>query len=128
MDLKVDLKQESEMAAEDTTQATKNKKLEKLRKVLLELALAVTQMEKIWKSIQALGAIAFTYSYSLILIEIQDIIQSPPSEYKTIKKATLLSVVLTTIFYMFCECFGYAAFGDLSPGNLLTDFGFYNTY
>jgi hypothetical protein len=29
---------------------------------------------------------------------------------------------------MFCGCFGYAAFGDLSPGNLLTGFGFYNPY
>lgn len=44
------------------------------------------------------------------------------------KKATLLSVVVTTLFYMFCGCFGYAAFGDSSPGNLLTGFGFYNPY
>ncbi|XP_075482600.1 amino acid permease 3-like isoform X1 [Primulina tabacum] len=88
----------------------------------------VTQIDKIWRSFQALGAIAFAYSYSLILIEIQDTIKSPPSEYKTMKKATLVSVVLTTIFYMFCGCFGYAAFGDLSPGNLLTGFGFYNPF
>ncbi|XP_022870348.1 amino acid permease 3-like [Olea europaea var. sylvestris] len=88
----------------------------------------VTQTEKIWRSFQALGAIAFAYSYSLILIEIQNTIKSPPSEYKTMKKATLLSVVVTTIFYMSCGCFGYAAFGDLSPGNLLTGFGFYNPY
>ena len=44
------------------------------------------------------------------------------------KKATLISVVVTTLFYMFCGCFGYAAFGDLSPVNLLTGFGFYNPY
>ncbi|CAA2935082.1 amino acid permease 3-like [Olea europaea subsp. europaea] len=88
----------------------------------------VTPMEKIWRSFQALGAIAFAYSYSLILIEIQNTVKSPPSEYKTMKKATLLSVVVTTLFYMFCGCFGYAAFGDLSPGNLLTGFGFFNPY
>ncbi|KAL0360270.1 UNVERIFIED_CONTAM: Amino acid permease 3 [Sesamum radiatum] len=88
----------------------------------------VTETQKIWKSFQALGAIAFAYSYSLILIEIQDTIKSPPSEYKTMKKATLLSVAVTTIFYMLCGCFGYAAFGDSSPGNLLTGFGFYNPY
>ncbi|KAG6422771.1 hypothetical protein SASPL_113152 [Salvia splendens] len=29
---------------------------------------------------------------------------------------------------MLCGCFGYAAFGDMSPGNLLTGFGFYNPY
>ncbi|KAJ6920095.1 hypothetical protein NC651_013881 [Populus alba x Populus x berolinensis] len=31
----------------------------------------VTQTQKIWKSFQALGSIAFAYSYSMILIEIQ---------------------------------------------------------
>lgn len=44
------------------------------------------------------------------------------------RKATLLSVIVTTVFYMLCGCFGYAAFGDESPGNLLTGFGFYNPY
>lgn len=44
------------------------------------------------------------------------------------KRATLLSVVVTTVFYMLCGCFGYAAFGDLAPGNLLTGFGFYNPF
>ncbi|KAL8482221.1 hypothetical protein ACS0TY_028394 [Phlomoides rotata] len=88
----------------------------------------VTETQKIWRSFQALGAIAFAYSYSLILIEIQDTVKSPPAEHKTMKKATLLSVAVTTVFYMLCGCFGYAAFGDLSPGNLLTGFGFYNPY
>lgn len=31
----------------------------------------VTETDKIWRSFQALGAIAFAYSYSMILIEIQ---------------------------------------------------------
>ncbi|XP_009609434.1 amino acid permease 3-like [Nicotiana tomentosiformis] len=88
----------------------------------------VSEMQKIWKSFQALGAIAFAYSYSLILIEIQDTLKSPPSESKTMKNATLISVAVTTVFYMLCGCFGYAAFGDLAPGNLLTGFGFYNPY
>lgn len=88
----------------------------------------VTQTQKIWRSFQALGAIAFAYSYSLILIEIQDTIKSPPAEHKTMKRATLISVAVTTVFYMFCGCFGYAAFGDLAPGNLLTGFGFYNPF
>ncbi|OWM90111.1 hypothetical protein CDL15_Pgr006432 [Punica granatum] len=88
----------------------------------------VTETQKIWKSFQALGDIAFAYSYSIILIEIQDTIKSPPSEAKTMKKATLISVAVTTLFYMLCGCFGYAAFGDMSPGNLLTGFGFYNPF
>ncbi|EEF42109.1 amino acid permease 3 [Ricinus communis] len=88
----------------------------------------VTPTQKIWRSFQALGDIAFAYSYSIILIEIQDTVRSPPSESKTMKKATLISVAVTTLFYMLCGCFGYAAFGDMSPGNLLTGFGFYNPY
>lgn len=54
--------------------------------------------------------------------------KSPPSESKTMKKATLISVSVTTLFYMLCGCMGYAAFGDGSPGNLLTGFGFYNPF
>ncbi|KAA8531141.1 hypothetical protein F0562_005850 [Nyssa sinensis] len=88
----------------------------------------VTQTQKIWRSFQALGDIAFAYSYSIILIEIQDTIKSPPSETKTMKKATLISITVTTAFYMLCGCMGYAAFGDLAPGNLLTGFGFYNPF
>ncbi|KAK7275613.1 hypothetical protein RIF29_16732 [Crotalaria pallida] len=89
----------------------------------------ITQTQKIWRTFQALGDIAFAYSYSMILIEIQDTVKSgPPSEAKTMKNATLISVLVTTIFYMLCSCFGYASFGDQSPGNLLTGFGFYNPY
>ncbi|KAF7126609.1 hypothetical protein RHSIM_Rhsim11G0069500 [Rhododendron simsii] len=88
----------------------------------------VTETQKVWRSFQALGDIAFAYSYSLILVEIQDTLKSPPSESKTMKKATLVSVSVTTLFYMLCGCFGYAAFGDLTPGNLLTGFGFYNPF
>lgn len=88
----------------------------------------VTQTQKIWRTMQALGDIAFAYSYSLILVEIQDTVKSPPSESKTMRKASLISVSVTTIFYMLCGFFGYAAFGDSSPGNLLTGFGFYNPF
>ncbi|GLT56915.1 hypothetical protein SLA2020_299270 [Shorea laevis] len=88
----------------------------------------VTQTQKIWRSFRALGDIAFAYPYSLILIEIQDIIRSPPSESKAMKKASMISVAVTTIFYMLYGCVGYAAFGDLSPENLLTGFGFYNPF
>ncbi|XP_047963101.1 amino acid permease 3-like [Salvia hispanica] len=89
---------------------------------------AVTETQKIWRSFQALGDIAFAYSFSIILIEIQDTVKSPPAESKTMKKASLISTAVTTVFYMLCGCMGYAAFGDLAPGNLLTGFGFYNPF
>uniref|UniRef100_A0A0D9WNK0 Amino acid transporter transmembrane domain-containing protein n=1 Tax=Leersia perrieri TaxID=77586 RepID=A0A0D9WNK0_9ORYZ len=83
---------------------------------------------KIWQALQALGNIAFAYSYSLVLIEIQDTVKSPPAESKTMRKANMLAVPATTAFYMLCGCLGYAAFGNAAPGNMLTGFGFYEPY
>ncbi|XP_066359097.1 amino acid permease 3-like [Miscanthus floridulus] len=89
----------------------------------------VTSTQKIWHTLQAFGDIAFAYSFSNILIEIQDTIKAPPpSESKVMQKATRLSVATTTIFYMLCGCMGYAAFGDGAPDNLLTGFGFYEPF
>ncbi|KAH7366191.1 hypothetical protein KP509_18G066700 [Ceratopteris richardii] len=84
--------------------------------------------ESIWPVFQSLGNIAFAYSYSIILIEIQDTVRSPPLESVTMKKANLVGVSTTTMFYMLCGCMGYAAFGDDAPGNLLTGFGFYEPF
>ncbi|KAK3438961.1 hypothetical protein EUGRSUZ_C03880 [Eucalyptus grandis] len=88
----------------------------------------LTSTQNIWRNFQALGDIAFAYSYFLILVEVQDTIRSSPSESKTTKKASLISIAATTLFYMICGCTGYAAFGDMAPKNLLTGFGFHNPY
>ncbi|XP_074564833.1 amino acid permease 4-like [Curcuma longa] len=89
----------------------------------------ISPMKKVWHSLQAFGDIAFAYSFSLVLIEIQDTIKAPPpSEAKVMKKASFVSIVTTTLFYMLCGCMGYAAFGDEAPSNLLTGFGFYNPF
>ncbi|XP_027904180.1 amino acid permease 4-like [Vigna unguiculata] len=89
---------------------------------------AVTEAQKVWGVFQALGNIAFAYSYSFVLLEIQDTIKAVPSEVKTMKKATKLSIAVTTTFYMLCGCTGYAAFGDLAPGNLLAGFGYHKLF
>ncbi|PHU12880.1 putative amino acid permease 7 [Capsicum chinense] len=78
--------------------------------------------QKIWLVFQALGDIAFAYPYSIILLEIQDTLKSPPPENRTMKKASITAIVITTFFYLCCSCFGYAAFGNNTPGNLLTGF------
>eukprot|EP00250_Pteridium_aquilinum_P016547 c23155_g1_i1 orf=361-1803(-) len=88
----------------------------------------VTASKKVWLVFQALGDVAFAYAFSMILIEIQDTVKSPPPENRTMKKATLLGVCTTTVFYMLSGCIGYAAFGNNAPGNMLTGFGFYNPY
>ncbi|KAG2250168.1 hypothetical protein Bca52824_080304 [Brassica carinata] len=88
----------------------------------------VTPTGKMWRTFQALGNIAFAYAYSMIFVEIQDTLKSPPSEEITMKKAALVSVAVTTFFYTLCGCVGYAAFGESAPGNLLAAGGFTNPY
>ncbi|KAA8523505.1 hypothetical protein F0562_009928 [Nyssa sinensis] len=85
-------------------------------------------VDKLWLVFQAIGDIAFAYPYSVILLEIQDTLKSPPPENQTMKKASMSAIIITTSFYLCCGCFGYAAFGNSTPGNLLTGFGFYEPY
>nr|GMC52463.1 amino acid permease 6-like [Ipomoea batatas] len=77
----------------------------------------VTGADKVWRSFQAIGNIAFAYAYSTVLIEIQ-----------VMKKASAIGVSTTTLFYVMCGCIGYAAFGNDAPGNFLTGFGFYEPF
>ena len=58
----------------------------------------------------------------------KDTLKSPPPENKTMKRASMVAIFVTTFFYLCCGCFGYAAFGNDTPGNLLTGFGFYEPY
>ncbi|KAK9748425.1 hypothetical protein RND81_02G056500 [Saponaria officinalis] len=85
-------------------------------------------IDKVWRCFQAIGNIAFAYSYSNVLVEIQDTLKSPPAENKQMKKASLVGVSVTSIFYILCGCLGYAAFGYDAPGNFLTGFGFYEPF
>lgn len=94
----------------------------------VEVGIDVSAADKIFRVFRALGDIAFAYSFSQVLVEIQDTIKSPPAENKVMKKANTIAVFTTTIFYMMCGCFGYAAFGNSAPGNMLTGFGFYEPF
>uniref|UniRef100_A0A0E0PAW6 Amino acid transporter transmembrane domain-containing protein n=1 Tax=Oryza rufipogon TaxID=4529 RepID=A0A0E0PAW6_ORYRU len=54
---------------------------------------------------------------------------APPStETKVMRKAVAVSVATTTAVYLMCGCVGYAAFGNDSPDNLLTGFGFFEPF
>ncbi|OVA15322.1 Amino acid transporter [Macleaya cordata] len=82
---------------------------------------------KTWNAFQALGNIAFAYTFAEVMIEIeQDTVKAPPSENVTMKKANLYGIGTTTIFYLSIGCVGYAAFGNTAPGNILT--GFYEPF
>ncbi|KAF0891762.1 hypothetical protein E2562_010956 [Oryza meyeriana var. granulata] len=88
-------------------------------------------MQKVWRTLQAFGNIAFAYGFSFILLEIQDTLKAvaPPStETKVMRKAVAMSVATTTVVYLLCGCVGYAAFGAESPDNLLTGFGFFEPF
>ncbi|XP_050246153.1 probable amino acid permease 7 isoform X2 [Quercus robur] len=89
---------------------------------------ASTLANKFWLVFEAFGDIAFAYPYSIIVLEIQDTLKSPPPENQTMKRASMVAIFVTTCFYLCCGCFGYAAFGNDTPGNLLTGFGFYEPY
>ncbi|CAA3020041.1 probable amino acid permease 7 isoform X1 [Olea europaea subsp. europaea] len=87
-----------------------------------------TTAEKVWAISQALGDIAFAFPFSLIFLEIQDTLRPDPLERVIMKKASIMAVCVTTFFYLCCGGLGYAAFGNSTPGNLLTGFGFYEPY
>nr|CAB3470676.1 unnamed protein product [Digitaria exilis] len=93
-----------------------------------QVGVDVDSPEKVWMTFQALGNVAFAYSYAIILIEIQDTVRSPPAENKTMRRATSMGISVTTAFYMLCGCLGYSAFGNGAPGNILTGFGFYEPF
>ncbi|KAG8375621.1 hypothetical protein BUALT_Bualt10G0119400 [Buddleja alternifolia] len=94
----------------------------------VEVGISLSAADKTWRMFSALGDIAFAYTYSQILVEIQDTLKATPPENKVMKKANIVAVSTTTAFYMMCGCFGYAAFGNNAPGNLLTGFGFYEPF
>nr|XP_010911832.1 amino acid permease 6 [Elaeis guineensis] len=91
-------------------------------------SVAVTSSKRAWNSLLALGNIAFAYTFAEVLIEIQDTLRSPPPENKTMKKAAMYGIGITTIFYLSLGCIGYAAFGNEAPGNILTGFGIYEPF
>jgi amino acid permease len=87
-----------------------------------------TMAQKVWRVAQAVGDIAFAYPYTIVLLEIQDTLRSSPPEGETLRKGNVVAVLATAFFYLCVGCFGYAAFGNAAPGNLLTGFGFYEPY
>ncbi|XP_058075803.1 amino acid permease 3-like [Magnolia sinica] len=88
----------------------------------------VTQTQKIRRSFQAVGDIAAAYSHLTILIKIQNKTKPPPSAAKTMKKATLLGLTITTAYKTLCFCIVYATFGDSTPTPLLAGSGFYKPF
>ncbi|XP_020963655.1 amino acid permease 6 [Arachis ipaensis] len=93
----------------------------------VQVGVDVTGTEKVWRMFQAIG----DKLLSIKMMEsmwLQDTLKSSPPENKVMKRASLIGIMTTTIFYVLCGCIGYAAFGNDAPGNFLTGFGFYEPF
>lgn len=80
--------------------------------------------DKFWSVANALGAILFAYSFSMILVEIQDTVKDRPGVgvVKPMRRAVIIAVSIMTGFYLAVSVAGYAAFGDDVAGNILHGF------
>ncbi|KAJ7958837.1 Amino acid permease [Quillaja saponaria] len=76
--------------------------------------------DKTWNMMVALGNIALASTFAQILFDIQDTLRSSPPENKVMKKANTMGITVMTILFLLCGCSGYAAYGDKTPGNILT--------
>jgi amino acid permease len=78
--------------------------------------------DKAFAAFSALGSVAFAYSFSAVLLEVQDTLREPPPAARTMRKAILASLATTFVAYVGVGFAGYAALGDATPGNILTGF------
>ncbi|PRW60763.1 Amino acid permease 2 [Chlorella sorokiniana] len=81
-----------------------------------------TQANKAFGILNALGSIAFSYNFSLILIEIQDTLKQPPSAAKQMHKAVNVAVTGAFVFYLTVAVAGYVSLGNSVPGMVLEGF------
>ncbi|XP_058785203.1 amino acid permease 8-like isoform X2 [Vicia villosa] len=88
----------------------------------------LSREDKVWKILTALGNIALACTYSTVVYDIMDTLKSYPPESKQMKKANVLGIITMTTLFLLCASLGYAAFGDHTPGNILTGFGFYEPF
>ncbi|KAL6909833.1 hypothetical protein ACP4OV_001492 [Aristida adscensionis] len=85
---------------------------------------AISSPDKLFNIFLAIGNVATSFVYADVLIEIQETLRSPPAEGKTMKKASLYSLAISTMFYLLLGSAGYAALGDGAPGNILDGVAF----
>ncbi|KAI7842736.1 hypothetical protein COHA_003665 [Chlorella ohadii] len=81
-----------------------------------------TQANKAFGILNALGNIAFSYNFSLILLEIQDTMKQPPSAVVQMRKAVNVSVTGAFCFYLSVAVAGYVSLGNSVPGMVLEGF------
>ncbi|KAL9331103.1 hypothetical protein ACSQ67_000713 [Phaseolus vulgaris] len=78
--------------------------------------------DKLLKVFTAMGNIGLACTYATVIYDIMDTLKSHPAENKQMKRANVLGLTAMTILFLLCSGLGYAAFGDNTPGNILTGF------
>ena len=85
-----------------------------------------TTAGQVWNILNSIGAILFAYSFSIILLEIQDTMSSPKGEntgpITRMKRAVNISVAVMTGFYISVACSGFASQGYDQNPYLLSQF------
>ncbi|KAL1312137.1 hypothetical protein HN51_038753 [Arachis hypogaea] len=88
----------------------------------------LTEADKIWRVFSAMGNIALACSFATVVYDIMDTLKSDPPENQQMKKANVIGITMMTVLFLACGGLGYAAFGEHTPGNILTGFGFYEPF
>eukprot|EP00887_Chlorella_sp_A99_P001284 scaffold14.g1284.t1 len=74
---------------------------------------------KAWGCLNAIGNIAFAFSFAQILLEIEDTLRQPPSAMVQMKKAIVISESTAFVLYFAVAVTSYAALGNDVPGEVL---------
>ena len=82
----------------------------------------VSAANKVFGVFNALGAIASSFSVSLVMLEIQDTLKQPPSPSRQMCKTINISLSFAFVIYMLVGCSGYASQGDNVQGIILDSF------
>lgn len=81
-----------------------------------------TPADKAFNVLNALGAVAFAYAFTVILLEIQDTIKEPPRAVLSMRRAINAALSVSVFFYLLVAVFGYLAFGDTVPSDIIVAF------
>jgi amino acid permease len=82
----------------------------------------ISTADKVFGVLNALGSIAFSFNFSLILLEIQDTLKQPPSAVKQMKKTCNIAISLSFCCYFLVAVSGYAAEGNCVDSIILNSF------
>lgn len=81
-----------------------------------------TPAAKTFNILNALGTLGFAFSFSQILLEIQDTLREPPRAEVRMRTAVGAGLGLGVAFYMAVACAGYLAFGNSVAGDIYSEF------